>query len=1239
MANKVVVEFEGKGTPKLINGLRQVENAGAKVTATTKRAAKATGDLAKANQEAQQGLFGLIRGMRNLGDSSSGTAMKLSVVRSRLLIYTFAIGGAVRVVNTFLRAAGDLEEQQNKMDVVFGASATMIRNWSEGFADATGRSATELQSFASSVQDILVPIGIFRNDAAMLSKQITELAVDVASFNNRLEPDVMRDFNSALVGNHETVRKYGIVISEARMKLVAYRTGITQVGQALSDQEKIQARLAIIQNDSSDAIGDAVLTQGSYVNSLKRFQSEVKTLTEIIGSMLLPSVTGLLRAGSAMIGVFTPGEIRVFTTAIMFMTAKLLLARAGIDATTLSVKGLKAALTLGAGSLGKVAMALAKLVGVFAAFKTLGNLFDVDNSRLGVTEEKLANITQKAKEGFDAWQKGLGGKTEMELNKELEQGENRLQTLRDELKNLKSDLEAAKGPAFERQFLGLFQTSEQGGASALGSLINVFSDYEEQIAKSLSVPMEVGESFTDYVDRVEDEILRVGTTLDIQKQKQAEVGKILDDINNKSVDFAKGISKLEDELKKLGLTTDRDKMAFQALGLTFDEMNSKQLVYAKVIDKIIQKQGQLKAADVVSNLRNELAVLQEKDPVEQRLLKIKQDLGAAYGKESKVIEVLVKLLNEETKLKDKLEQRDSKRDRLLNKSINFKRQLIIEDIKFVKNNKELFTSTKQYNQILVSLNNDLEKTVDVDTRLNGLLGLSIGHQKELVQSNIDYVKSLNAEQISAGKKEEILVDLNKQMKDLNQQQSGAVDFTLELSQTQAGQNKILQQKLTWAKQEIALGNTSNEMLQFRAQVLSDINKLENESILSSISLTTARQNYNLAASGGATTQQKLNILQDQEAQILRIQTTNADEQIQKLNALTRVRSQINSLLATNESLFNQSALSTERLKLATDDGNLSAEDKLKLLAMEKKQVEDSLVYQGDQVSQKIKLNALSLKELQLKKALSKEELDRENMQDRFNILSQTYGSTQKEIMENFESLTSFERAAMDLAIEKETIENRKLQLQKDFNDGLIDEITYKAQLLDLDIKLAKNKSDTNDLKEEEMSLAMKFARDQVKNIGLIYGMEKKASKGLAWSKFIMATIDAYSAAGAAYKRYSELGLIAANIARASALAVGLANANQIRKSYDLFQYGGLVGGKSHGQGGTVIEAERGEFVMRKEAVDNIGLDALEELNRGGNTGSVVVNVSGNVMTQDFVENELADSIKEAIRRGSDFGVS
>jgi len=38
-------------------------------------------------------------------------------------------------------------------------------------------------------------------------------------------------------------------------------------------------------------------------------------------------------------------------------------------------------------------------------------------------------------------------------------------------------------------------------------------------------------------------------------------------------------------------------------------------------------------------------------------------------------------------------------------------------------------------------------------------------------------------------------------------------------------------------------------------------------------------------------------------------------------------------------------------------------------------------------------------------------------------------------------------------------------------------------------------------------------------------------------------------------------------------------------------------------------------------------------------GSVTINVSGNVMSQDYVEGELAEQIKEAIRRGNDFGVS
>ena len=61
--------------------------------------------------------------------------------------------------------------------------------------------------------------------------------------------------------------------------------------------------------------------------------------------------------------------------------------------------------------------------------------------------------------------------------------------------------------------------------------------------------------------------------------------------------------------------------------------------------------------------------------------------------------------------------------------------------------------------------------------------------------------------------------------------------------------------------------------------------------------------------------------------------------------------------------------------------------------------------------------------------------------------------------------------------------------------------------------------------------------------------------------------------------------------------------------------------------------------MSRNAVESIGLETLNQMNQTGGGGNINVNVSGNVLTQDFVEGELAESIKEAVRRGSDFGLN
>ena len=86
-----------------------------------------------------------------------------------------------------------------------------------------------------------------------------------------------------------------------------------------------------------------------------------------------------------------------------------------------------------------------------------------------------------------------------------------------------------------------------------------------------------------------------------------------------------------------------------------------------------------------------------------------------------------------------------------------------------------------------------------------------------------------------------------------------------------------------------------------------------------------------------------------------------------------------------------------------------------------------------------------------------------------------------------------------------------------------------------------------------------------------------------------------------------------------------------------YQYGGLVGGRRHSQGGTLIEAEEGEFVMNRDAVNAVGIERMNRINRG-DSSSVSISFSGNVLSSDFIEREAIPKIKQAIRRGADIGI-
>ena len=219
--------------------------------------------------------------------------------------------GAV-VVREFAQAAAGavdfashVEEAQAKSSVVFGAFTDDVRKSLTDFGKEVGRSEFALEEMAASVQDTFVPMGFARGEAADLSVSLTKLATDVASFNNASDTETMKAFQSALVGNHETVRQFGIVITEAELKAELFEMGITKAMTQVTAAEKVQARYNLIMKGTTDAHGDAARTAESYANRVKAMEASTDRLRKALGDKLMPLFTALVIKATEVADSFT----------------------------------------------------------------------------------------------------------------------------------------------------------------------------------------------------------------------------------------------------------------------------------------------------------------------------------------------------------------------------------------------------------------------------------------------------------------------------------------------------------------------------------------------------------------------------------------------------------------------------------------------------------------------------------------------------------------------------------------------------------------------------------------------------------------------------------------------------------------------------------------------------------------------------------------------------------------------
>ena len=201
-----------------------------------------------------------------------------------------------------VREAALLEGAMAKFDVVFGAQARETEEWVNQFRRGVPLARREIVQAAASMQDLLIPMGVAREDATEMTKEWLELAAALAAFNDVPVSQALDAIRSGIAGQSRPLRDLGINASVAAIEQTALSEGLMKAGEQMTDQVRQQALLIRAYEQRSDAVNGYEDQLGSTLMAEQELQATFKDTLATFGQDLQPmyqsvteSVTGLLR--------------------------------------------------------------------------------------------------------------------------------------------------------------------------------------------------------------------------------------------------------------------------------------------------------------------------------------------------------------------------------------------------------------------------------------------------------------------------------------------------------------------------------------------------------------------------------------------------------------------------------------------------------------------------------------------------------------------------------------------------------------------------------------------------------------------------------------------------------------------------------------------------------------------------------------------------------------------------------
>ena len=206
-------------------------------------------------------------------------------------------------VNSFYDQITTLNEKMSGFRL--GSNGELFENNEKSL----GLDPTLLMDFQAKIGAVTNSVGLLGSESIATQKALSMLSADLSSLKNEDLDSVMTNLSSGLIGQSRALYKYGIDITNATLKTVAYEHGVTKSVSAMTQAEKMELRVLAILEQSKVAWGDQANTISSVANQYRILQQQLSNLGRVIGNLLLPIVSKVLPYLNALVIVMR----KVFT--------------------------------------------------------------------------------------------------------------------------------------------------------------------------------------------------------------------------------------------------------------------------------------------------------------------------------------------------------------------------------------------------------------------------------------------------------------------------------------------------------------------------------------------------------------------------------------------------------------------------------------------------------------------------------------------------------------------------------------------------------------------------------------------------------------------------------------------------------------------------------------------------------------------------------------------------------------